>query len=265
VADRLTWVGHATVLIELRGVRLLTDPFVRANPLHLRRHAPPADPRVGDALDAVLISHQHYDHLDLPSLKRLGRDVPIVVPRGAGALLSRNGFTDVREVVAGNSMAFGPVVVTAVRAEHDTHRRPGSPEAQPVGYLVSDGADDRIYFAGDTTIYQAMGWLTPAPVDVALLPIWGWGPKLGPGHMDPEEAARAAALLRPTTVVPIHWGTYFPHLIGRRRDVAFSQPPQRFADAMARRAPTVGVELLRPGESLALLDRATALSSARRR
>src|SRR3954447_12268915 len=93
-----------------------------------------------------------------------------------------------------------------------------------------------------------MGWLTPAPVDVALLPIWGWGPKLGPGHMDPEEAARAAALLRPTTVVPIHWGTYFPHLIGRRRDIAFSQPPQRFADAMARRAPTVGVELLRPGD-----------------
>ena len=114
--DRIVFLGHATVLIELDGVRLLTDPLLRGRVAHLRRQVPPVDPRVRrvggvDGSQAVLISHLHHDHLDLASLRLLGRDTPLLVPAGAGALLRRRGFTDVSELsvgeVAGDAGAVG--------------------------------------------------------------------------------------------------------------------------------------------------------------
>ena len=91
-----------------------------------------------------------------------------------------------------------------------------------------------------------------APLDVALLPVWGWGPSLGPGHMDPEEAAGACALLRPAVAVPIHWGTYLRVGMVRRDGDPLRDPPHRFAARVAERAPDARVELLEPGGSLSL-------------
>src|SRR3954454_22279674 len=207
-ADRLTWVGHATVLIELDGARLLTDPFLRRRPLHLVRHASPVALEALQSLDAVLISHLHLDHLDLPSLRRLGAGVPIVVPRGSGALLARAGFTDVSELGQGETLRIGRVELIATPAEHDDRRRPGGATADPLGYIVA--GTRRIYFAGDTGLFHGLAALARPPLDVALLPIWGWGPSIGAGHMGPYEAAQAAEILHPRIVVPIHWGTYFP-------------------------------------------------------
>jgi L-ascorbate metabolism protein UlaG (beta-lactamase superfamily) len=99
------------------------------------------------------------------------------------------------------------------------------------------------------------------PLDLALVPIWGWGPTLGPGHMDPEQAAEAVALLRPATAVPIHWGTYLPIGAGRRHAAALVEPPQRFARRCAVLAPETAVRTLEPGGSLAL----GALSGHRQR
>ena len=121
-------------------------------------------------LDAVLISHAHHDHLDLRSLERLGRSIPVVVPRGLGRLLQ--GRTSVIEVVEDEETAFGAVTVRATHAEHEGRRHPGRIEAAPLGFAISGSR--RIYFAGDTDLFPDMDGLVP-DLDLALIPI-GWGP-----------------------------------------------------------------------------------------
>jgi len=190
---RIEFVGHATVFVDLDGVRLLTDPLLRNRVAHLRRSTPvPARTRRG--VDAVLISHGHYDHLDLPSLEKLGKKIPVVLPRGLGGILRKRRFESVVEVEVGETLTIGELQIRAVRAEHDGSRSPLGASADPVGYLVSGSKS--IYFAGDTDLFDAMREL--GPVDIALIPIWGWGPALGGGgHLDPARAAEAAELIRP--------------------------------------------------------------------
>src|SRR5689334_16463840 len=119
MSDRMTWLGHATVRFEMAGARLLTDPLLRSRVAHLRRHAPPAPP--AGPLDAVLISHLHRDHLDVPSLRRLDRGVPVVVPRGGTAPLRRTGRPLI-ELSPGEAYEVGGARVLAVPAEHDGRR-----------------------------------------------------------------------------------------------------------------------------------------------
>ena len=245
---RLTWLGHSTVLIELDGVRLLTDPLLRNRVTHLRRTVPVAAGGLR-GIDAVLISHVHYDHLDLPSLEKLGRSLPVVVPRGAGAMLRRRRFEHVVEVEAGEEIAVGTVSVRATPASHDAGRGPLRTSAPALGYLVSGSRS--VYFAGDTDIFDAMAELAP-DLDVALVPVWGWGPTLGDGHLDPRGAAEALALLRPRIAVPIHWGTYFP--IQHGRGAFLTDPPEDFRRAAAELAPEVDVHVLPVGGSLDLAE-----------
>jgi L-ascorbate metabolism protein UlaG (beta-lactamase superfamily) len=102
-----------------------------------------------------------------------------------------------------------------------------------------------VYFAGDTDVHESMKDL--GPLDVALLPVWGWGPKLGEGHLNPRTAAEALVLLRPRIAVPIHWGTFFP--VGLR-GTRLADPPHEFARHAAEVAPDVDVRILAPGEAL---------------
>ena len=244
---RLTYGGHSTTLIELDGVRLLTDPVLRDRVAHLRRHARPVDPAHYRRVDAVLISHLHLDHLDFPSLRRLGRDTPLVVPTGAGSALSRRGFRDVVELGAGDSLALGPLTIEATRAEHSGFRPPFGPTADCLGFVVRGSR--RVYFAGDTDLFPEMAALAPG-LDVALLPVWGWGPNLGEGHMDPLRAAQALRLLRPRVAVPIHWGTFHPIGTVARRARFLVDPPRAFARHAEALAPEVVVRIVPPGESL---------------
>ena len=257
----MTWGGHSTVLVELDGVRLLTDPVLRPRVAHLRRHGEPPSPALTERLDAVLISHVHYDHLDLPSLRGIASEVKAFGPRGAGALLRRAGLTEVAELRPGEAGEVGGVRVAAVPAAHDPRRRPLGLRAQPLGFVLETIAAQpaepaacakpgaRVYFAGDTDLFAGMSEI--GPVDLALLPVAGWGPELGSGgHLDPESAARAAALIRPKVAVPIHWGTLYPR--GRRLGDWFTEPARRFAAHAAELAPEVEVRVLTPGESLAL-------------
>jgi len=266
--DRLTYAGHATALVELGGARLLTDPVLRSRVGPLRRHGAAPPDGIAANLDAALVSHLHRDHADLPSLRRIDRGTPVLAPPGAAGFLARPGFADVRELAPGDSTALGPasspVTVTAVEAKHDAgHRRnalpvrfgpdirgKGAPEArEAVGFLV-EGGGRRVYFAGDTDLFEGMGRL--GPLDLALLPVWGWGPTLGPGHLDPERAARAAALISPRIVVPIHWGTLYPLGLARLRPGPLRAPPLEFARRLAKLAPQVEVRVLEPGESTSL-------------
>ena len=245
--ESVTYLGHATVRLDLAGARLLTDPILRDRLGHLRRRSPSLAREDYEPLDGVLISHLHLDHLDMPSMRRLERTVPVVMPRGGGGILRRIGFKDVREVVAGESVRIAGVEVLAVPAAHDSRRRPGGAAAEPLGYVAGGAA--RIYFAGDTDVFDGMGAL--GALDLALLPVWGWGPTLGTGHMDPEAAARALVMLRPRVAVPIHWGTLFP--IGLTGD-RLTEPPREFARHAARLAPEVEVRILEPRATMDLRE-----------
>ena len=247
-AGRVRWLGHSTVLLELDGVRLLTDPLLRPWVLHLRRAAPLVAEGLDD-LDAVLVSHLHYDHLDLPSLQRLDRGVTVVVPKGAGGLVRGRGFRAVEELEAGGSTRVGRAVVRAVRAEHGSSRVLGA-RSDALGYVVEGSRC--VYFPGDTDLFPEMASLAP-DLDLAFVPIWGWGPSLGPGHLDPRGAAEALALLRPRLAVPIHWGTYYPVQSARWKAPGFlSEPVRDFQRWAAELAPEVEVRVLQVGDELIL-------------
>src|SRR4051794_37024120 len=132
VTDRLTWLGHATVLVEVAGAALLTDPVLRPRVAHLRRYAVAPPP---PAVDAILVSHAHPDHLDLPSLRLLAPQSPVVVPPGAARALRRSG-REVHELAPGQALEVGAVHVVAVPAVHDGRRSPLSRPAAAIGYLI---------------------------------------------------------------------------------------------------------------------------------
>ena len=237
MSRKITWVGHATVVLELGDARFITDPVLRDRVLHLlRRTATPADP---GPVDGVLISHLHYDHLDRPSLRRLEGAVA-VAPVGAKKLLKS---FDVHEVHVGDTVEIAGVTIEAVPAWHDGRRRPGPGglDLDALGFLT-----EGIWFAGDTDLDPAMEELR-GRVDVALIPIWGWGPSLGPGHIDPAGAAKVVELVRPRIAIPIHWGTFLPIGLGKRHARVLSQPPLVFA-ALASKL--TRVETIAPGGSL---------------
>jgi L-ascorbate metabolism protein UlaG (beta-lactamase superfamily) len=247
---RITYVGHATVLIEVGGVRLLTDPVLRQRIYHLRRRNIPMPERLLDNLDAVLISHLHHDHLDLPSLHRLGAATRLIVPNGAGALLRRHGFQRVEEMRKGERTSVGGVTLTATDALHSGGRGPFGTIADTLGYIVGDRVTDgqrSIYFAGDTDVFPAMAEMAGS-LDLALLPVWGWGPTLGAGHMDPQRAAEACRLLAPRLAIPIHWGTLYPLAMQRFSPAFLTQPPRLFVQFVLRMAPDVEVRVLEPGQ-----------------
>jgi L-ascorbate metabolism protein UlaG (beta-lactamase superfamily) len=199
----------------------------------------------------VLISHAHLDHLDLPSLRKLQPSVQVVVPSGWGELVRRAGFADVREVGPGDRVTIGAVEVVATPARHDGRRWPLGREGAALGYVIE--CPQRIYFAGDTDLFEGMRDLA-TDLDLALLPVAGWGPRLPPGHLDPERAARAAAMLRPRVAVPIHWGTLASRTLTspRARVSDPERPAREFAHHARSYAPEVDVRILRPGERMSL-------------
>jgi len=247
---RITYVGHATVLIEMDGLRLLTDPVLRRRVGPLRRHGATPDPRLAEDVDAVLISHLHHDHADVPSLRRLSRTVPVLAAPGAAEFLAWLGFSDVRELAPGDSAGIGGVRVTATDANHPASGRRFERASRAVGFELS--GQRRIYFAGDTDLFDGMAAIGADGLDLALLPIWGWGTNIGAGHLDPERAARAAALLSPRVVVPIHWGTLYPLGLARLRPEPLYSPPREFTIRMRELAPQSALRVLAPGEATSL-------------
>jgi len=240
---RITWIGHSTVLLELDGARVLTDPVLRKRVAHLRRVEGP-DAQVQRDVDAVLVSHIHHDHLDLPSL-RLHRSWPVVVPRGAGPFLERHGLQAL-ELEIGEETHIGALTVRATLAEHHARRGGLGFAAPAIGYLICGSS--RIYFAGDTDLFEGMRDLAPG-LDVALLPVAGWGPRVPAGHLDSLRAAQALSLLQPRVAIPIHWGTY--RTVGSSRDAStLREPAEEFKRLAAELAPQVDVRVLPVGGSV---------------
>ena len=251
----LTFLGHSSVRIELAGRTVLTDPLLTDRVGPLRRVAPPVPSAAWARVDLVLISHLHGDHLHLPSLRLLGRGTTVVVPRGGGDWLRSKGFTAVVELAPGEVHTDGRLTVTGTPAEHSGHRwGPRSthgPDAAAMGHLLR-GDGGTVYAAGDTAVFPGMADL--GPVDVALLPVWGWGTTLGPGHLDPAGAALACSLLRPRFAVPVHWGTLALPGIARTRRMRslLVDPPRRFAADVAAAGLDTTVLITEPGSPVPL-------------
>jgi L-ascorbate metabolism protein UlaG (beta-lactamase superfamily) len=247
---RVTWWGHGTVALTDSGTTVLTDPVLTDRVAHLHRRRGSAPPASAARVDGVVISHLHADHLHVGSLRRIPFDVPVVLPLGAARRvrgLARTGHHLV-EVSPGDEVTLGALTVHVVPAVHDGRRLPrGRQDCPALGFVVQGRR--RTYFAGDTALTDDMAGWAPG-CDLALLPVGGWGPSLGPGHMDPARAAEAAALLRPRLAVPVHFGTLWPRGCGRLHPEMFAPPGAEFV----RRAAERGVRAveLAPGGSLVL-------------
>jgi L-ascorbate metabolism protein UlaG (beta-lactamase superfamily) len=245
----ISYLGHETLLLALDGVRMLTDPVLRMRIQLLQRHGPLPNLSVTKNLDAVLISHLHLDHVNPASLRLLPRTTPLVVPTGARAILRPYRFTNLHELAPGESLRFGDVTVTATFARHAGRRYPWGRFAGAVGYTVQGSF--KVYFAGDTGFFDGLTELANQ-LDVALLPIWGWGLRLPDDHLSPETAAQALQFLKPRLAIPIHWGTFLP--LGARRFYGhyLTDPPRDFVRHAQEYAPEVRTVVLPPGESITL-------------
>lgn len=247
--DDLTYIGHATTLVRIDGTAVLTDPLLRTWLGPLRRQGPPPESALAEVADVVLLSHLHRDHLDLPSLRTIPASTPLIAPSGASRWLARAAAEQIIEVNRGESTAIGELEITAVPARHDGHRDRRGRQIEPVGYII-EGGGRRIYFAGDTDLFPEMAEL--GPIDLALLPIWGWGTWVGEGHLDPKRAAQALRMIRPRVAVPIHWGTLYPAGLRRFRPQFLTEPPLEFTRLARQVTPDVEVRILQPGEETQL-------------
>lgn len=231
-------------MIDLDGIRLVTDPLLRNRIGHLRRQVnQDSMPLIGRP-DIILLSHHHFDHLDLPSLRSLGNSSLIVGGPGTVRYLGRKGFRNVTELEPGHGKTVGRLRIEAVTALHDGRRSPLHPRNQAVGFLIRGSTT--IYFAGDTDIFPEMADFAGI-TDTALLPVWGWGHRLGPGHMDPQRAVAALELIQPRLAIPIHWGTLFPIGLRKWGRGYLDKPPLAFERLASEMVPGTEVRVLRPG------------------
>lgn len=248
----ITWWGHATTTVQDSGVRVLTDPVFAGRIGHLRRLRGPAPDRAAVHADLVVVSHLHADHLHVPSLASLQDGTPVLVPAGAvdavpGLRRLARRRLDLVEVIAGDEVRVGPVRIRAVPALHDDRRWPiARRRATALGYVVAGASTT--YFAGDTDLYPEMP-AAVGPCDVALLPVGGWGPRLGSGHLNPARAAIALAQLSARAAVPIHFGTFCPVGLHVRPGPWFRHPGREFSEHATRHAPVATVHELVPGRT----------------
>ena len=259
---RITFVGHATTIVELSGTRILTDPLLRHRFCHLRRYSPFADVEVDPStIDVVTLSHMHFDHMDYPSLRMIPSDVPIVTPVGGARYLRNKVDHDIVELRVGDSLRVGEVDIHATPAQHDSRCYWPLWFSQAVLSYMFMGSQT-VYFVGDSALFDHMRELGQQyRIDTALLPIWGYGPYLRGDHMNPADAARALAMLLPRVAVPIHWGTYHPVGWWWKRMSYLWRPPHAFALEASRNAPETDVRILMPGDTTIV----TGIASGHRR
>jgi L-ascorbate metabolism protein UlaG (beta-lactamase superfamily) len=247
-----TWWGHSTATVELGSTRVATDPLLTERLLHLLRSTPAPGPAAAQA-DLILVSHLHHDHCHRPSLARYASDVPILAPRGAERLLAELAGDRLVLVAPGDVVERAGVRVEVLAATHDGRRHPMSRERPPALGFRFGNDDGSCWYPGDTELRDDMADVDP--VDLALVPVGGWGPTLEEGHLDPEQAAQAVLRVGARWAVPVHWGTFWPvglqYVARGNHERMFTTPGPRFAQALAGS----GVEavVLTPGERAARL------------
>ncbi len=247
---RLTWLGHSSFLVQLDGLSVLVDPALRPEgTVGARRNVPPPLALAElPPIAAALISHSHYDHLDLPTLRAL--QVPVVAGLGLGRFLRARGL-HATELGWWSSTRVGDLTITFVPAQHWSRRSLFDQNRTLWGGLVIQGRAGAVYHAGDTAMFDGFREIAARfpTLDAALLPIGAYDPAwfMGRYHLDPEQALEALRILGARTLVPTHWGTF------KLTDEPLDEPPTRLLAERARLGiPAERVRVLAVGETLEL-------------
>lgn len=208
---RITWIGHASYLVQTEGVNVLIDPVwarwlgivkrVREPGLHIAELPP---------IHLVLLSHAHFDHLHLGSLARVACGQPVITPKGVGALVAKRGFGEVVELDYWEKVMCGPLEITftpskhwGARMVHDVHRGFG-------GFLIKNSAGRTVYHCGDSAYFEGFHAIgQAADIDLAMMPIGAYESMSGREvHMNPEEAVAAFTDMGAKHMIPMHYGTF---------------------------------------------------------
>ena len=250
-SPHLTWIGHATYALRLAKKMIVTDPVWSERVGPQRRKAKP-----GVALekmpkiDVVTVSHTHFDHLDMPTLKRIGKDALYVVPKDVGELLA--DFPRVVELGWWESHEEGDLKITCVPAQHWSMRMPWDRNKRLWGGFVIESPEGTAYHAGDTAfserVFSEIAERFPK-LDWAMLPIGAYDPEwfMSGQHMGPEDAVRAFEILGAKTLCAMHWGTF------KLTDEPLGEPPTRVRARWAERdRPGAKLHVPDVGETIAL-------------
>ncbi len=251
----VTWLGHATVVVDMDGVRIVSDPLLRRhNGILRRRGGATPEGEAWSGADAVLLSPLHHDHAEVGSLRMLSGLPVLTAPENAVWVAKKGlvgrGLGEGEWVPVG---AAGDVAVRLVPAVHHSRPMPHRPNAAN-GHLVR-GPSGVVWLAGDTDLYPGMEShpeLAGSPVDVAVVPVGGWGPRLSPGHMGPKQAATACRLVAARAAVPVHWQTLHVPVAGRFPRGWMDLAGPRFVEALAHEAPSCRPLVLDVGSSATL-------------
>jgi len=235
-AASLTWIGHATFVLRLGGLLVATDPIwsERISGV-VRREAPPGVAFESvPPIDVVTVSHNHYDHLDIPTLRRIGNHAVYVTLPGNAPLLRGAGLDKVVELDWWQSHRVGAVEITAVPARHWSMRAPWNRNDMLWGGFVFRGPEGVAYHSGDTALFDGFAEIgkRTGPIDWAMLPIGAYEPRwfMEAQHMNPEDAGQAFERLGARTLVAMHWGTF------KLTDEPLGEPPTRIASYFQERA-----------------------------
>jgi L-ascorbate metabolism protein UlaG (beta-lactamase superfamily) len=255
---KITYIGHATLLLEIGDATILTDPNFdpKLGRILPRVSAPGIALEKLPTLDALLLTHAHADHLSFDSLERLPRDIPLYAPPVIATWLQRLGFANAKPIAPGESVKVKSVTIHAAAATHRGNRYGYDRWRSDANmYLLDAGADGSMFFAGDTALVEDTHhlvertlWKAGRELDLALLPI-GWAPwwkKSGfrKGHLTHDDALELFERLRAKVLVPYHWGT-FRHVTATAYDAI-----RRLRERLETHPLRTSVKIVEPGESL---------------
>jgi L-ascorbate metabolism protein UlaG (beta-lactamase superfamily) len=254
---KVTYIGHATLLLEIGGARILTDPnfdpklgriLPRVSPLGIALEQLPT-------LDAILLTHAHADHLSFDSLERLPKHMPLFAPPAIAKWLRRLGFDHAQDLPPGESTTTCNVTIHAASATHRGNRYGFDRWRSDANmYLLDGGGGQTVFFAGDTALVEDTHhlvertlWDAGRELDLALLPI-GWAPWWKPGfrkgHLTHDDALTLFEKLRARVLMPYHWGT-FRHVTATAHDAI-----NRMRTRLASHHLADAVKIIEPGETL---------------
>jgi N-acyl-phosphatidylethanolamine-hydrolysing phospholipase D len=234
---RVVWLGHSSFLIQGLGKSFLIDPvfsdYCAPLPLPCLRRLVPTPCRIAELprIDAVILTHSHYDHMDLASLRAIGKSVPLFVPSGHGMMLKKNGFLDVSEMNWWDSAEiFSGIRITAVPAQHFTARTPFDKDrAHWCGWVIA-GLEKTLWHVGDSGYCPAFIEIGEhfGGIDLGMIPIGAYQPRniMRAMHMNPSEAVRAFRDAKCNAAIAMHWGTF------RLTDEPMGEPPLLLAKAL---------------------------------
>jgi L-ascorbate metabolism protein UlaG (beta-lactamase superfamily) len=263
---KITYIGHATLLLEIAGARILTDPNFELSlgGLLPRVAAPGIDLDALPELDALLLTHAHADHLSFKSLDRLPQDIPLYAPRVVATWLSRKGYTNAEALDAGEMASVGAngPRIHAGEATHRGNRYGFDRWRSATNMYLIESAEESVFFAGDTALsdsthhlVERVLWSTGRELDVALLPIGyapAWKPGFRRGHLTTDDALVLFETLRARAMLPYHWGT-FRHVTAGAHDAI-----NRLRVRLENYAGQARVHIVEPGETLQV-EKTTAL------